>query len=108
MHNKIKIFFDTKTEKEAFELKSKFLWLFKEPSFLHILSKIQDDRPINTYFIKLPVVLASMLSAKLLIYVSSGSFNYVIFPQNNLQDVYLLKITWFWACAEIKTLVMVY
>ena len=40
-------FIDTKRGKKAFEVKSRSL------VFLHIISKIQDDLPVNTYFTKL-------------------------------------------------------
>ena len=49
-------------------------------------------------------ILVIGLSIKLPIYECKDIFNFFIF----LQDVYFAKITWFWACAKFRTLVMVY
>ena len=47
MDNKIMIFVDANKEKKSIWSK------VKEHQFLHFISKIQDDLPMNTYFIEL-------------------------------------------------------
>ena len=54
MYIKVMFFYvDAKWEKKHLKKSQNVFNLFKEHLFLHIISKIQDDTPVNTCFIKL-------------------------------------------------------
>ena len=61
MYNKVIFFVHTKKKKKYLKKNQNFFNLCKENPFLHIMSEIQEDLLVFTYFIKL------MLRSKILV-----------------------------------------